>query len=79
VFKVTRKHSQPALVERRGPGRPQPKLADQLPQLCGADRSRGYWAAAAIVRAAAAGRYARRKVRMWRTASGILSGVSFHG
>jgi ATP-dependent exoDNAse (exonuclease V) alpha subunit len=25
------------------------------------------------------GRWARRKVRIWRTASGILSGVSFHG
>ena len=37
-----------------------------------------YWAAAAIGRAAA-GRYARRNVRIWRTASGILSGVSFHG
>ena len=39
----------------------------------------GYWAAAAIDGAAATGRWARRKVRIWRTASGILSGVSFHG
>src|SRR5438128_6480714 len=39
-----------------------------------------YWAAAARVWvAAAAGRWALRKVRMWRTANGILSGVSFHG
>jgi len=38
-----------------------------------------YWAAAARDCAAAAGRFALRKVRMWRTASGILSGVSFHG
>ena len=45
----------------------------------GPESARRYWAAAAIVRAAATGRWARRKVRIWRTASGILSGVSFHG
>ena len=40
---------------------------------------RCYWAAAAMVRAPANGRYARRNVRICRTARGILSGVSFHG
>jgi anti-sigma factor ChrR (cupin superfamily) len=42
-------------------------------------RRLGYWAAVAMDCAPAPGRYARRKVRMWRTASGILSLVSFHG
>ena len=38
-----------------------------------------YCAAAAMDCSALVGRFARRKVRIWRTASGILSGVSFHG
>ena len=38
-----------------------------------------YWAAAAINCVPATGRCVRRNVRIWRTASGILSGVSFQG
>src|ERR1700737_1825762 len=57
-----------------GDGRTSPFGSDRE----GPESARRYWAAAAIDRAAATGRWARRKVRIWRTASGILSGVSFH-